>query len=264
MQKRLLHSPQRQTKRASGGGSSITSRKFERLQWDPALRERRTTTDHLASALRTAIYDGQFADGEELNQVALANFFGVSRVPIREALRQLQAEGLVQNVAHHRTLVTGLTLPEILERIEMRAVLEAYMLRKSGPHIDKDARDRLRKLCDEMDRIRSYGSDWVLKNWEFHRILYSVANSSTMVEAVERIHLNIERYARQAGDMARLRNAAEEHRQILSAIERKNFERAAALISEHVTHTGESIRHYRQHREEAESSAGKTRRKRGK
>ena len=58
--------------------------------------ERKTTTDYLAAALRTAIYDGQFADGEELNQVELAQFFGVSRVPIREALRQLQAEGLVQ------------------------------------------------------------------------------------------------------------------------------------------------------------------------
>ena len=47
----------------------ITAEKFGRLQWDPALRERRTTTDYLASALRTAIFDGQFADGEELNQV---------------------------------------------------------------------------------------------------------------------------------------------------------------------------------------------------
>ena len=68
-------------------GLQITPKKFERLHWDPGLRERKTTTDHLATALRTAIYDGQFADGEELNQVELARFFHVSRVPIREALR---------------------------------------------------------------------------------------------------------------------------------------------------------------------------------
>ena len=66
------------------------------MEWDPNLRERKTITDYLAAALRTAIYDGQFADNEELNQVELAEYFGVSRVPIREALRQLQAEGLVQ------------------------------------------------------------------------------------------------------------------------------------------------------------------------
>jgi hypothetical protein len=63
----------------------INPRKFERMQWDPGLRERKTTIDYLPAALRTAIYDGQFADGEELNQVELANFFHVSRVPIREA-----------------------------------------------------------------------------------------------------------------------------------------------------------------------------------
>ena len=103
----------------------ISPRKFERMQWDPGLRERKTTTDYLAAALRTAIYDGQFVDGEELNQVELANFFHVSRVPIREALRQLQAEGLVRIVAHHQTVVAGLTLPQILELIEMRAVLES-------------------------------------------------------------------------------------------------------------------------------------------
>src|SRR5437763_11394222 len=99
----------------------ITADKFQRLQWDPALRERKTTTDHIASALRTAIYDGQFQDGEELNQVELAQYFNVSRVPIREALRQLQAEGLVRNVAHHKTVVEGLSLDDILELIEMRA-----------------------------------------------------------------------------------------------------------------------------------------------
>jgi hypothetical protein len=51
----------------------IAPKKFERLQWDPGLRERKTTTDYLATALRTAIYDGPFSDGEELNQVELAN-----------------------------------------------------------------------------------------------------------------------------------------------------------------------------------------------
>lgn len=111
----------------------ITPRKFERMQWDPGLRERKTTTDYLAAALRTAIYDGQFADGEELNQVELANFFNVSRVPIREALRQLQAEGLVHIIAHHRTVVAGLTVAQILELIEMRAVLDLTWCERARP-----------------------------------------------------------------------------------------------------------------------------------
>src|ERR1700754_2335876 len=114
----------------------ISSKKFERLQWDPNLRERRTTTDYLASALRVAIYDGQFEDNEELNQVELAEFFGVSRVPVREALRQLQAEGLVQSIAHHRTIVSGMSLAEITEAIDMRASLETLLLRKAAINFD--------------------------------------------------------------------------------------------------------------------------------
>ena len=106
-------------KRDSRGrlGPGISAKRFERMEWDPNLRERKTITDYLAAALSTAIYDGQFADNEELNQVELAEYFGVSRVPIREALRQLQAEGLVQNVAHHRTIVTGMTPAQIVEAI---------------------------------------------------------------------------------------------------------------------------------------------------
>lgn len=224
----------------------ITAEKFGRLQWDPALRERRTTTDYLASALRTAIYDGQFADGEELNQVALANYFNVSRVPIREALRQLQAEGLVRIIAHRRTVIAGLTLQEILELIEMRAVLESYMVRKCASRIDDATMSRLRHLCDEMDRIMDYGANWVLKNWEFHRMLYRADHSKTMIDTVERIHLKVERYARQAGTDARLRGAAAEHRQILYHIEHKDYAAASAQMERHVLNTGEEIRRYRE------------------
>src|SRR5437588_2272448 len=169
----------------------ITPKKFARMQWDPNLRERKTITDYLAAALRTAIYDGQFEDQEALNQVELAHFFGVSRVPIREALRQLQAEGLVQNIAHHKTVVVGLTLDQIVEAIEMRAVLEAHLLRKAAPRLQKPDLDRLRKICRETDAIKDYGSDWVLKNWEFHRALYSRAESPAIVSMVERLQLNV-------------------------------------------------------------------------
>jgi DNA-binding GntR family transcriptional regulator len=209
---------------------TITAAKFARLQWDPQLRERKTITDYLATALRTAIYDGQFADQEELNQVELAAFFGTSRVPIREALRQLQAEGLVQNIAHHRTIVTGLSLPELLEAVEMRAVLEAYLLRKAAAKMDKAS-----------GRIKDYGSQWVLKNWDFHRSLYSRSDSPRIVSTVERLQLNIERYARRAGNQQRLLQAADEHRQIVKALERKDIAKACSLLERHIMNTGRDI-----------------------
>jgi DNA-binding GntR family transcriptional regulator len=242
----ILYNAPMKTSAPKKSSQQITADKFQRLQWDPALKERKTTTDHIASALRTAIYDGQFADGEELNQVELAQYFNVSRVPIREALRQLQAEGLVRIVAHHRTVVAGLTVEDIVGLIEMRAVLEGHMVRKSAPHLDVRALARLHKLCDEMDRITDYGSHWVLKNWEFHQTLYGAGSSKTMIELVERIHLKIERYARQAGTDRRLREAAAEHRSILGHIERKDYAAASTQIEQHVLNTGEEIRRYRE------------------
>jgi DNA-binding GntR family transcriptional regulator len=218
------------------------SKKFERLKWDPNLRERRTTTDYLATALRVAIYDGQFFDNEELNQVELAEFFGVSRVPLREALRQLQAEGLVQNIAHHRTVVSGMTLPQILEAIEMRAALEAHLLRKAAKRLDGTDIRKLRRICEESVKIKDYGAQWVLKNWEFHRALYSRAESPTIIDAVERIQLKTERYTRRTGSKARLRQAAAEHREILAAIERNDVEKASALLEGHILNTGEAVR----------------------
>jgi DNA-binding GntR family transcriptional regulator len=233
------------------------------MQWDPNLRERKTITDYLAAALRTAIYDGQFADREALNQVELAEFFGVSRVPIREALRQLQAEGLVQNIAHHKTVVVGLTLDQIVEAIEMRAVLEAHLLRKAAPKFQKADFDRLRRICRESDRIKDYGSDWVLQNWEFHRALYSRAAAPAIVAMVERLQLNVERYARRSGNPARLRQAAQEHWEIVRALERKDTAKASALLERHIMNTANDIqRHWEKKEIRAEGRSGKRRKKR--
>jgi DNA-binding GntR family transcriptional regulator len=227
-----------------GQSLAMTAARFARLAVDPALRERRTTSDYIVDALRAAIYDGQFADGEELNQVGLARYFKVSRVPIREALRQLHAEGLVSNIAHRRTVVIGLDLSEILELIEIRAVVEGHLVAKAGPRLDAAALGRLNQLCDEMDRIRDYDYNWVLKNWEFHRTLYQPSQSKAAIALVERLILRVERYVRRSGNRARLRGAAAEHRRILADIGRRNFTSARSRMQQHILHTGEQIRKF--------------------
>ena len=177
----------------------VTAARFARLSLDPALRERKTTSDYIADALRAAIYDGQFADGEELNQVELAGYFQVSRAPIREALRGLQAEGLVSSVAHRRAVVIGLELTEIIELIEVRAVIEGYLVEKAGPRLKAVSIRRLGRLCDEMECIETYDYNWVMKNWEFHRVMYGPSASGAAIDMAERLHQKVERYVRRAG-----------------------------------------------------------------
>src|SRR4051794_19531937 len=112
---------------------------------------RRTTSDDVADALRDAIVRGDFQDGEELNQVALAKHFGVSRVPVREALRQLQAEGLISAKAHMRAVVTALTTERIAEVLDLRILVESYLLRRAAGRLTPSDLAGLRQLCDQME-----------------------------------------------------------------------------------------------------------------
>ena len=229
-------------RKVRGKPPGVSADKFSRLDLGPALRDRKTTTDHIANALRAAIFDGQFEDGEEPNQVELAAHFNVSRVPIREALRLLQAEGLVDNIAHRRSIVVGLELRQILEFIELRALIEGHLLEKAGPELSERDIRRLEKLCDEMDAITRYDHNWVVKNWEFHRSLYQHSDSSAAIDMAEQMHLKVERYVRRSGQGERLENAASEHREILDAVKRGDFATARTLMHDHVLNNGEQIK----------------------
>lgn len=133
---------------------------FLKLDVDPALRSRRTTSDYVAEALRAAILAGRFEDGQELNQVELADHFGVSRVPVREALRQLQAEGLIEAQAHRRAVVTGFSPERILEMFELRMLLEGFLLEKAAPNIDGDASRGYARCATRWTPPGTVGSGW--------------------------------------------------------------------------------------------------------
>jgi DNA-binding GntR family transcriptional regulator len=224
---------------------AMTAARFARVLDAHPAREQQTAPDYIADALRIAIYDGQFEDGEELNQVELAEYFNVSRVPIREALRQLQAENLVKSIAHRRAVVIGLDVDEMLELIEIRAVLEGFLVAKAGPRLDAAALRRLNELCDEADRITDYGYNWVLKNWEFHRTLYQPSGSKAAIAMVEHLNLRVERYVRRSGGLTRLRQAVAEHRRILKDVERGSFNAARTRMQHHILQTREQVqRHY--------------------
>jgi DNA-binding GntR family transcriptional regulator len=156
--------------------------------------------------------------------------------------------------------VIGLTLDQIVEAIEMRAVLEAHLLRKAAPRLEKNDLAQLRSICRDTDRIRDYGSDWVLKNWEFHRALYGHAGSPAIANMVERLQLNVERYARRAGNPHRLRQAAQEHWQIVRALERKDVEKASALLEKHILNTAQDIAQKWQTKAQQPKGRGQTRR----
>ncbi len=206
----------------------------------PALPERRTASDEVADTLREAIITGQFEDGQELNQVELARHFGVSRVPVREALRRLEAEGLVSAVAHMRVVVPILDRALISDTFEIRSLLEGYLLERAAPNIGVDELAELREMCDAMDRVRSRDI-WLERNADFHHHLLTPANVPTAMAIVERLTHQVERYARRTGGVLRTEQAGGEHREIIEALERNAVKQAVAALKRHILSTRDAV-----------------------
>jgi DNA-binding transcriptional regulator YhcF (GntR family) len=130
----------------------------------------RPRVDVIADALRHAIVSGTVAPGEPLRQDAIAADFGVSHIPVREALRHLAAEGLVTLKRNHGATVRGMSPDEALELLEIRGTLETQALRWALPKSDPALCDEAAHLLDEAERLED-PSAWLSINWRFHRLL---------------------------------------------------------------------------------------------
>ncbi len=203
---------------------------------------RRTTSDDIVDALREAISKGQFKDGEELNQVSIARSFGVSRVPVREALRQLQAEGLVSSQAHMRTVVTGLSLDRVLEVLDLRAMLETHLLERAASRLTPADLDELRRRCDVMEDVEEHQA-WLRLNKEFHELLYSHADADLTRELSRQLAVRVERYLHMRRDsgVQRTVEANAEHRRIVEALAEQDPPRARRELEAHIRHTRDRV-----------------------
>src|SRR3954470_7939582 len=132
--------------------------------------QRQTIASMTVEALRERILRGDYPDGEPLRQDALADELGVSRIPVREALRQLEAEGLVTFNPHRGAVVSSLSLDEIVELFELRADIECDLLARAVPRMAKEQLDRAVEVLDEFEDALHAGEAmrWGPLNWHFH------------------------------------------------------------------------------------------------
>jgi DNA-binding GntR family transcriptional regulator len=212
------------------------------VQPEGALDDGRSFSEHIAIRLRDAIRSGELADGSELNQIALADRFGVSRVPVREAMRQLQAEGWIDAKRHQRAVVRGISRERILEILELRAVMETFLIEKAVTTISTAELARLTGLCEEMEAAADH-QHWLELNQTFHSELYASANSVTATELLEQLGAQVERYIRSHGEhISREREADAEHRAILAAVARRDVAESRRLVGLHIGHTTQRFR----------------------
>jgi DNA-binding GntR family transcriptional regulator len=207
-----------------------------------SLDDQRSFSEHIAISLRDAIRSGKLPDGYELNQIALAEHFGVSRVPVREAMRQLQAEGWIDAKRHQRAVVRAFSPERIVEILELRSVIEAFLIEKTIATISDAQIQRLEALCDEMTASKDH-RHWLELNRVFHTELYAPADSLTANELVDQLSSQVERYVRAHGDQIdREGEAVAEHRAILKAVKSRDGATSQRLVKQHIGHTLQRFR----------------------
>ncbi|NKC18522.1 MULTISPECIES: GntR family transcriptional regulator [Pseudoalteromonas] len=206
----------------------------------------KTRTQLVAEAIREKILTGEIKAGEPLRQAALADELNVSRIPVREALLQLEAEGLVNFEAHKGATVTRLSAEQIDEIFDLRALLEAELLRHS---IDKlTARDLLEAeaILAELEEAMAAGDTQLATgklNAEFHSKLYSKAQRPQTRELVDVYSKNSERYVRMHILLAGgIKTAPEEHRQLLELCRDKNTKGACDFLKKHIIGAKDDIK----------------------
>jgi DNA-binding GntR family transcriptional regulator len=213
------------------------------IKLDAPMRGRKITADYVADALRDAIQSGRLADGAVLKQAAIAEHLGVSRVPVREAMRHLMAEGLIQSKAHHVAVVQSLSLDRIAEVYDYRALVEGHLTERSVPLLTKEAIAKLKAKNEEMQSAETHVA-WLRLNKEFHQLILATISDETGLELVEQLRLRAERYVRMWSGGKGVQNRKEvkaEHAEIIRLIEAGEAKKARLAIERHIRHTGERV-----------------------
>jgi DNA-binding GntR family transcriptional regulator len=206
-------------------------------------RDGRITADYVAEALREAIQRGDLDDGAVLNQAAIAAHFGVSRVPVREAMRQLQAEGLIESRAHRLAIVRALDFDRVVEIYDIRALLEGYAAERAVPGLDAGRLKELRALEREMRAVDDH-TRWLELNADLHRQLYEPSGAETTLELIDQLRSRAERYVRmwsRGGGVHRPVEAGREHAEILRLAGKGDAEGVRDAIVSHIRHTRDRV-----------------------
>jgi DNA-binding GntR family transcriptional regulator len=196
-------------------------------------------TDDVYERVRGAILDGELAAGTVMSQVALAEELGISRTPLREALRLLQGEGLIEAEPNRRVRVAPMTASDMEQLCVMRVTLEAEALRLSVPLLTPEDLARLEGVMAEMAhfaQVKDYRR-WVVPHRDFHRGLTGPAGPRTNV-LLGQLFDHSERYRRLHIGYGPSAWATAGHREILDACKAGDRARSAALLAGHLARTG--------------------------
>lgn len=198
--------------------------------------------------IREDILSGRYKEHDELKENTLGKELGVSRTPVREALRQLELEGLVTIIPNRGAYVKGISRKDIWDIYVMRSMLEGLCARWAAEHITEEQLDDLEEalLLSEFQIKKESGfnaAQITALDGRFHAILYEASGSRMLGHVLSDFH-NYVKMARRSSVVSeeRARKSIREHRQILRAIRERDADMAEQLANEHIIHVMQNLK----------------------
>jgi DNA-binding GntR family transcriptional regulator len=215
----------------------------------------------LVETLRDEIIRGDLAPGQYLRLEEIAARFDVSTMPVREALRDLETEGLVTIFPHRGAVVTQLSADELQDIYDIRVTLEEMATRLAVPFLTEATLAELTGLVEQMDSHLGNVATLVKLNHQFHLTLYAASGRRHLCEINRNLRLRSQHYLHVFIVEAKsddLPPTQQEHRAILEACRHGDVEEAAAIVHDHVAQVGRAIIEYVRQRDEGTAATNRT------
>ncbi|MTI83335.1 MAG: GntR family transcriptional regulator [Firmicutes bacterium] len=195
-------------------------------------------------SLREAIIHGTLRPGERLMELQLAEQMGVSRTPVREAIRKLELEGFVVMVPRKGAYVSGISVKDIIDIFEVRASLESLAAGLAAERITEEELDQLERALFQIQEVSMGDNIGVVaeKDASFHALLFRSSRNQRLVAMITHLQEQIQRFRTTSLAVpGRTKHAVAEHKNIVDAIGERNAELAQALAREHVENAEQSF-----------------------
>lgn len=207
---------------------------------------RKTLADEVSERLRDDILSGTILPGDRILVRNLVKRFGVSHIPIREALRELEAEGLLQTSPQRATIVTGLALEDLHDLYCLRRLIEGDVAGRAAAGMTADHIATLRALLTELVSAESAGDPEAANVWTIHRSFHWAILEPGLTpwtrRVLEQLWQNAERYIRLHSTFGIVDESIRQHRQLLQACEERDGDALRNRLLEHLTGSEERVR----------------------
>ncbi len=197
-------------------------------------------SDRVFNTLRDDILSGKYMVNEDLKEMVLASRLGVSRTPIREALRQLELEGLIEIVPNKGATVIGIDQDDIRDIFTMRSMLEGLCAAKAVHNVTEEILAEMEEVVDLSEYHVNKGKyEHVLElDNRFHKLLYEASGSKMLKKTLSDFHQYLKKVRKETlSAPERAGNSNVEHRKILNALKEKNDKEAEKLANLHIRNT---------------------------